>query len=183
MGRRGECGSVWPHGASKITPSSCHVSLPSFRSLLLAEKIELFNGDRFKGGWALGRRHGRGVYTFASGARYEASPPTHKSKPTSACFPRPCRCIIQRTTPPPLCLRRSPASRANGRTATWSGGACSSLRTGPGGILGTSLPLRDAIFCSRTLVRHWAQVPLRSCPWSKSPLAQHGGILKPPPLL
>jgi hypothetical protein len=33
--------------------------------------VALFNGDRFAGGWALGRRHGKGTYAFASGARYE----------------------------------------------------------------------------------------------------------------
>ena len=33
--------------------------------------VNLFNGDVYKGAWRFGRRHGRGVYFFASGRRYE----------------------------------------------------------------------------------------------------------------
>ena len=33
--------------------------------------VNLFNGDVYKGAWRFGRRHGRGVYFFASGSRYE----------------------------------------------------------------------------------------------------------------
>jgi len=31
------------------------------------ERVVLFNGDEYAGGWRFGRRHGSGVYTFASG--------------------------------------------------------------------------------------------------------------------
>ena len=33
--------------------------------------MNLFNGDEHRGPWRCGRRHGRGVYHFASGSRYE----------------------------------------------------------------------------------------------------------------
>lgn len=39
--------------------------------LQIYEYIDLFNGDTFDGGWRLGRRHGKGVYVFASGSKYE----------------------------------------------------------------------------------------------------------------
>jgi len=35
--------------------------------------VRLFNGDRFDGAWRFGRRHGKGVYHFASGSRYEGT--------------------------------------------------------------------------------------------------------------
>jgi hypothetical protein len=35
------------------------------------EDVVLFNGDRYCGRWRFGRRHGRGVYHFSSGAAYE----------------------------------------------------------------------------------------------------------------
>ena len=45
--------------------------LPVDGAEALVEAVELFNGDVYRGAWRFGRRHGRGVYSFASGSRYE----------------------------------------------------------------------------------------------------------------
>mmetsp|Transcript_38884 Transcript_38884/g.50313 ORF Transcript_38884/g.50313 Transcript_38884/m.50313 type:complete len:102 (+) Transcript_38884:2497-2802(+) len=41
------------------------------QSIDIVEAVALFNGDSYAGGWRLGRRHGKGIYKFASGSRYE----------------------------------------------------------------------------------------------------------------
>ena len=37
------------------------------------EAVTLLNGDRFDGHWLFGRKHGRGVYHFTSGSKYEGT--------------------------------------------------------------------------------------------------------------